>query len=164
TEGKVLMDGIPITEYNIEDYRRKFSVVSQDIHLFMGTVKNNITFDDQADIDFNRDERLKFCTETIENWDNHYETQVGSEGTKLSGGERQKIALLRALNRKSTILVLDEPSSNYDQDSEKEFDRYIQENTDYDFYFIVTHRKNILSHMDKVLELENKNCVSASAQ
>ncbi len=155
TEGEILMDGIPITEYSIEDYRRKFSVVSQDIHLFQGTVKSNITFDNQADIDFVRDEQLKFCTETIEGWDNHYETQVGSEGTKLSGGERQKIALLRALHRKSEILVLDEPTSNYDKESDEEFNRYIQENTDYDFYFIVTHRKGILSCVDKVLVLEN---------
>jgi ABC-type bacteriocin/lantibiotic exporter with double-glycine peptidase domain len=155
TEGAILMDGIPITEYNIEDYRQKFSVVSQDIHLFQGTVKDNITFDNQADIAFNKDERLKFCTETIESWENQYETQVGSEGTKLSGGERQKIALLRALHRKSAILVLDEPTSNYDKESDDEFNRYIQKNTDYDFYFIVTHRKDILSRVDKVLILEN---------
>ncbi len=153
TEGEILIEGIPITEYNIEDYRQKFSVVSQDIHLFKGTVKNNITFDDQTDIAFSKDERLKFCTETIESWEHHYETQVGSEGTKLSGGERQKIALLRALHRKSEILVLDEPTSNYDKESDEEFNRYIQENTDYDFYFIVTHRKGILSFVDKVLVL-----------
>jgi ATP-binding cassette subfamily B protein len=155
TEGEILADGIPITEYNIEDYRQKFSVVSQDIHLFRGTVKDNITLDEKADIAFNKDERLKFCTETIESWDNHYETQVGSEGAKLSGGERQKIALLRALHRKSEILVLDEPTSNYDKESDEEFNRYIQENKDYDFYFIVTHRKGILSSVDKVLVLEN---------
>lgn len=155
TEGEILMDGIPIMEYNIEDYRQKFSVVSQDIHLFKGTVKDNITFDEKVDIDFNKDDRLRFCTETIESWDNHYETQVGNEGTKLSGGERQKIALIRALHRKSEIIILDEPTSNYDKGSDDEFNRYIQENTDYGFYFIVTHRKDILSYMDRVLVLEN---------
>lgn len=153
TEGEIFMDGIPITEYNIEDYRRKFSVVSQDVHLFHGTVKENITFDIDADIAFNENHRLKFCTETIENWDKHYETQIGNDGIKLSGGERQKVALLRALYRKSEILVLDEPTSNYDKDSDEEFDRYIQENTDYDFYFIVTHHIDFLPHMDKVLDL-----------
>jgi ABC-type bacteriocin/lantibiotic exporter with double-glycine peptidase domain len=155
TEGEILMDGIPISDFNIEDYRQKFSVVSQDIHLFKGTVKDNITFDDKADVAFNKDERLKFCAETIESWDKNYETQVGSEGTKLSGGERQKIALLRALNRKSEILVLDEPTSNYDKSSNEEFNLFMRENTDYDFYFFVTHRKGILSSVDKVLVLEN---------
>lgn len=156
TEGEILMDGIPVTEYNIEDYRRKFSVVSQDVHLFKGTVKDNITFDDKVDITFNRDERLKFCTETIESWDNHYKTQVGSEGTKLSGGERQKIALLRALHRRSAILALDEPTSSYDKVSDEEFNRYLQESAEYDFYFIVTHHKGVLSSVDKVLVLEDK--------
>lgn len=163
TEGEILMDGIPITEFNIEDYRQKFSVVSQDIHLFKGTVKDNITFDDKANIAFNKEERLKFCTESIENWDNHYETHVGSEGTKMSGGERQKIALLRALHRKSAVLVLDEPTSNYDKESDEEFNHFIRDNTDYDFYFIVTHRKDILACVDKVLFLENgKACENVS--
>jgi ABC-type bacteriocin/lantibiotic exporter with double-glycine peptidase domain len=154
TEGEILMDGIPIAEYNIEEYRRQFSVVSQDIHLFEGTVKENITFDKDAYIECHDNPRLKSCTETIEGWEKQYETSVGSDGAKLSGGERQKIALLRALYRKSSILILDEPTSNYDKDSDAEFDKYIRENTDYDFYFIVTHRKTLLPFMDKVLELQ----------
>lgn len=153
TGGEILLDGIPITTYNIEDYRRIFSVVSQDIHLFQGTVKDNITFDENSDIAFAKDPLLKFCTETIENWDKQYETQVGNDGTKLSGGERQKIALLRALYHKSKVLILDEATSSYDIDSDKEFNQYIQENRDYDFYIVVTHRKGLVSHMDKVLEL-----------
>ena len=157
TKGEILVDDIPISEYNVEDYRQKFSVVTQDIHLFKGTVKDNITFDKEAQLSINKDSRLKFCTETIESWDHNYETEVGSEGTKLSGGERQKIALLRALNRKSEILVLDEPTSNYDKASDNEFNDFIKKNKDFDFYFIVTHRNGILSHVDKMLRLENGN-------
>ena len=157
TDGMILIDGIPISEYNIEAYRHKFSVVSQEIHLFKGTIKENVILGGEADISFDEDERLKFCTETIESWEHHYETLVGNEGTKLSGGERQKIALLRALHRKSNILVLDEPTSNYDKESVEEFNRYIQEDNSYDFYFIVTHREDILSHVDKVILLENGN-------
>jgi ABC-type bacteriocin/lantibiotic exporter with double-glycine peptidase domain len=155
TEGVILMDGIPVSEFNIEDYRLKFSVVSQDIHLFKGTVKDNITFDDQVDVAFNKDERLRFCAETIESWDKNYETQVGSEGAKLSGGERQKIALLRALSRKTEILVLDEPTSNYDKESEDYFNEFIRDNADYGFYFIITHRSAVLEAVDRVIELEN---------
>jgi ABC-type bacteriocin/lantibiotic exporter with double-glycine peptidase domain len=153
TKGEILVDGTPIGEYSTEEFRRKFSVVSQDIHLFRGTVKENITFDKTAEIAYNQDARLKFCTEVIESWDKGYETPVGNDGTKLSGGERQKIALLRALRRKAEILVLDEATSSYDKASDAEFNRYIRECTDYGFYFIVTHRKDILPHMDKVLEL-----------
>jgi ABC-type bacteriocin/lantibiotic exporter with double-glycine peptidase domain len=156
SSGEILIDGVPTTEYNIEDYRRKFSVVTQDIHLFNRSIKENITFNANATITAADDELLKFCTEMIEGWGNKYETQVGSEGTKLSGGERQKIALLRALYRKTDILVLDEPTSNYDRESEQEFNRWLQHNNDYDFYFIVTHRKDVLSCADKVLMLQDE--------
>ena len=137
SEGEILVDDVPINTYNIEDYRHKFSVVTQDIHLFKGSVRENITLNESETI--NKDMRLKFCTEVIENWAQNYETQVGSEGMKLSGGERQKLALLRALNRKSQILILDEPTSNYDKCSAIEFNEFIKKNRDYDFYFIITH-------------------------
>jgi ATP-binding cassette subfamily B protein len=156
TDGEILVNGTSISEYDIVDYRRKFSVVTQGIHLFNGTIDDNIDLDGKKDIaSIKKDRRLDFCIETIEGWDDRYATHVGSEGSKLSGGEQQKIALLRALNRQSEILVLDEPTSNYDKESDEEFNRYIQENNDYNFYFIVTHRRKILSGMDRVLLLEN---------
>jgi ATP-binding cassette subfamily B protein len=156
TDGEILVNGISISEYGIEDYRRKFSVVTQAIHLFNGTIDENIDLDRKKNVSsVKKYKHLDFCVETIESWDDGYETQVGSEGAKLSGGERQKIALLRALNRQSEILVLDEPTSNYDKESDEEFNRYIQENNDYNFYFIVTHRQKILSGMDRVILLEN---------
>jgi len=153
-KGEIFMDGVLITEYNIEEYRRKFSVVSQDTHLFKGTIKDNIVLDEESSHDADADDRLKFCTEVIEGWEHQYDTDVGSEGVKLSGGERQKVALLRALNRKTDILVLDEPTSNYDIESETEFNRFILEDMNYGFCFIVTHRKDILINMDKVITVE----------
>jgi len=57
------------------------------------------------------------------------------------------------LNRKTEILILDEPTSNYDKESEEEFNDFISENTDYDFYIIITHRKEILSNIDKIIDL-----------
>ena len=154
TSGEIQIDGIPIQDYNIEDYRNKFSVVTQDIHLFQGTVRDNITFDSNT-FEFTSNETIKFCTDVIEKWDKAYETEAGSSGMKLSGGERQKIALLRALNHKTSILILDEATSNYDTESENAFNEFIKHNTDYDFYFIITHRKEILNNVDKVLYLSN---------
>jgi len=153
--GEILMNGTPITEFEIEEYRQKFSTVYQNIHLFKGTVKDNITFNENSNFELVEDVCLRFCTEAIESWENQYETQVGSEGAKLSGGEQQKIALLRALYRKSEILILDEPTSNYDKDSDEEFWEYLQGNADYGFYFIVTHHRDIFSYVDKVLVIED---------
>ena len=153
TEGEILIDGAPITQYNIEDYRLRFSVVSQDIHLFKGTVRGNITFDEGAEDDFTESDKLQTCMEFVNNLEDKYETQVGADGAKLSGGERQKIALRRALHRKSQILLLDEPTSNYNRESEEEFNRFFLENDDYGFYFIVTHQEDILPYIDKVITL-----------
>ena len=153
SDGVIRMDGISISEYNIEEYRKKFSVVVQNIHLFRGTVKGNITLDDRTAIFSER--CIPFCDKAIRRLDKQYDTSVGSEGTKLSGGEKQKIGLLRALHRKAEILILDEASSNYDKESEACFNLFIETNHDYGFYFIVTHRKELLAHMDKIIYLSD---------
>ena len=153
SSGDILIDGRPIQEYNIEAYRNKISVVSQDIHLFRGTVKENIVLDEETSCDLGA--YPAFCTEAINKLENQFDTTVGIDGTKLSGGEKQKVALLRALNRKAEILVLDEASSNYDKESEETFNLFIKENTDYDFYFIVTHRKEILAYVDKIIHISH---------
>ena len=153
TVGEILIDGAPITQYNIEDYRQMFSIVSQDIHLFKGTVMSNITFDDGAEDDFQVSDKLKTCMEFVDNLEGKYITQVGADGTKLSGGERQKIALRRALYRKSQVLILDEPTSNYNRESEVEFNKFFLDNDDYGFYFIVTHQEDVLPYIDKIVTL-----------
>lgn len=153
SSGEVLINGIPIQEYNIDAYRNKISVVSQDIHLFHGTIKENIVLDKETA--FTPGNSPTFCTEAMEKLENQFDTAVGSDGTKLSGGEKQKVALLRALNRKAAILVLDEASSHYDKESEDAFNLFIKENTDYDFYFIVTHRNDILKYVDKIIHISH---------
>lgn len=153
TSGEILIDGIPIQEYNIEAYRKKISAVLQDVHLFGGSVRENILLDEEALFDPNR--QPPFCTEAVNRLEKQFDTQVGSDGAKLSGGEKQKVALLRALNRRAEILILDEASANYDKESEEAFHLFIREHTDYGFYFIVTHRKEILAYADKVICLSH---------
>jgi len=150
--GEILINGVPISSFNIAEYREKISVVSQDIHLFKGTVYENITLG--CDVQIDKD-KLRFCTEAIEALENQFETQVGNDGAKLSGGERKKIALLRAFSRKSSILVLDEPTSNYDKGSEESFSKLICENSDYAFYFVITHRRDSLDYADKIITIED---------
>lgn len=164
TSGEIILDGLPASIYNIEDYRKKFSVVSQDIHIFKGSVIENIVPNDEQLIDLDNCSFPRFCTETIEKLESGYETNVGIDGTKLSGGERQKIALMRALDRKTDILVLDEPTSNYDAESETEFNEFLNTNFDYGFIFIITHRGEILDLVDKVIELEEGTIVHTTTK
>ena len=153
TEGKILLNGMPIEGYDVESYRKEFSVVTQDIHLFRGTVKDNICLDGKPLI-LEQGKGCDFCTDFIERWNDGYWPQVGSGGTKLSGGERQKIALLRAIHRQARILVLDEPTSSYDRESDQMFNQFLWENKDYDFYFVVTHRKEVLEYADKIIHVD----------
>ena len=83
-----------------------------------------------------------------------FETVIGANGARLSGGEKQKIALLRALNSDARILILDEATANYDKQSDAMFNDFIMNNHDFDFYIIVSHRKEILSYADKVINVE----------
>lgn len=144
SSGEIHINGTPIKEYNVEDYRKHFSVVMQDVHLFNGTILENIQISNNelCNEDFN------FCTEAVEKLEQKYETPVGTNGTKLSGGEKQKVALLRALNRKSEILILDEASANYDKDAEKKFIRFLKENKNYKYYFVITHNPEIMQAID----------------
>lgn len=152
TSGQILINGQSVDEINIESYRKAFSVVMQDVHLFQGTVKDNIIADEGVE-DY---KVVEFCQSMIEGLENGFDTHVGNDGAKLSGGERQKVAFLRALNRKARILVMDEPTSNYDMESENQFNDFIRDNTDFDFYFVITHRKEILESVDKVIMIGEK--------
>ncbi len=155
SKGGIYINGVPAEAYNVTDYRKHFSVVMQDIHLFKGTVMDNISLGHSGINSVIYDPRLRFCTDTIEGWDKQYETEIGSDGMKLSGGERQKVALLRALSRRSDILILDEPTSNYDMESEEQFNEFISSSLDYNFVFIITHRKEILNKVDKILTVHD---------
>ncbi len=156
TEGQILFNNISISEFNIEDYRNLFSVVRQDIHLFKGTIHENVF----CSLEENQDSRLNdfeysFCRELINNWEETAKISVGQDGAKLSGGEKQKVALIRALQKKTKILVLDEPTSNYDKHSEQCLEEFIKNNNDYDFYFIVSHHKETLGFVDRILTVEH---------
>ena len=153
--GEIFIDDIPIQEYNIEDYRAKFSIVTQNIHLFQGTIKENITLGKYDDLQFHNAELTQFCTETIEKWEDNYNTIVGNDGQKLSGGERQKIALLRALHHSASILILDEPTSNFDTKSQQGFNQFLQRSDDFDFYILITHDSSIFPYLDRIYRLEN---------
>ena len=153
SSGEIRIDSISIQEYNIASYRKNFSAVLQDVHLFDGTVKENIILNGESL--YHPDWFPKYCVKAVGKLENQFDTAVGSEGDKLSGGEKQKVALLRALNRKTNILALDEASANYDKESEKEFQRFIKNNKEYDFYFIVTHKKELLEYADKIIYLSH---------
>ena len=154
TEGQILFDGASIDSFGIENYRDTFSVVSQDIHLFGGTIEDNICIKNKTDLSHLNREGMDFATDFISESEDGFDTIIGANGARLSGGEKQKIALLRALNSNARILILDEATANYDKQSDAMFNDFIMNNHDFDFYIIVSHRKEILNYADKVINIE----------
>lgn len=155
TSGTIYMDDIDIEMLNINDYRDLFSVMSQSVHLFNTSIEDNIKMNGTIS-----ETRIKkSCNKSdasgfIDKLQDRFKTEVGYNGAKLSGGERQKVALARALAKKAPILILDEATSNYDYESEQLFNRVVRETTEYPFIITVTHRPDILKIVDKILVLD----------
>lgn len=160
TYGKILLDGTDINKINLRDYRKLIAVVSQDVYLFNGTIKENIdvlSLTPQCKIyTFTK----KSCAhEFIDKMPDKYESIIGNEGLNLSGGERQKIAMARALMKDSKILILDEATSNYDTSSEVQiFKSLTKDNVDERTIIVITHKPDILKLMDKIIMID-EGCI-----
>lgn len=150
--GKIRLDGIDIQTLGLNDYRKLFAIVSQEIYLFHTDIKENIILGEKKG-----EERFQQITKAcgvdsfVEAFPNGYHTMVGDHGSKLSGGQRQKVAMARALMRDAKIIILDEATSNYDRKSEQEIFERIRENCKDRTMIIITHRLDILESMDKII-------------
>ncbi len=155
-EGRILIDGIDINDIKLRDYRSLISVVSQDLYLFNTTIENNISIGIKHDSTIiNEAAKKSGAYDFIKDMPLKYKSQVGRDGSKLSGGQRQKIAMARAFARKSKILVLDEATANYDAQSEA----YVNQILTTDFIdstvIVISHKPDILSKVDKIWFLSN---------
>ena len=154
--GEILINGINIENIDIEQNREIFAVVAQNVHLFNKTILQNIFLENGIKKDIYYFEKLKknqlFCF--IEKFPENWKTLVGIGGNKLSGGERQKIVLMRELVSNGKVLVLDEATSSYDLVSEKMFNDLVLECNKFDCEIIITHRDSILEQMDKIIVLD----------
>lgn len=154
TKGKILLAGDGILNISLEEYRDLFSVVSQDVYLFNDTIRNNICLykqvDDSLILDACKDSGL---TEFIAEVSLDY--SVGQNGTMLSGGQKQKIALARALIHDRPIVVFDEATSSTDACSEQQINALLHTRLKDKTVIVITHKKEILSEMDQIVVLED---------
>ena len=151
--GQILINNINIDNINIHSYRENICTVLQTDDLFKGTIEDNITVYKRYNLPMELLNLNLFSF--INKYHSGIDTKIESKSSGVSGGEKQKIALLRALNKSGLILVLDEPTSNYDQESEEEFIKLISE-LKYDIIIIVTHSEKIVNIANKVIKLEKR--------
>lgn len=155
-KGRILIDGIDINDIKLRDYRSLISVVSQDLYLFNTSIEDNISIGIKHDKSKIKEAAIKSgAYDFIKDMPLKYKSQVGRNGSKLSGGQRQKIAMARAFARKSKILILDEATANYDAKSEA----YVNQILTTDFIdstvIVISHKPDILSQVDKIWFINN---------
>lgn len=157
TDGAILIDGNPLTSYDLQNLRHNISLVSQEISLFDDTIYNNIRYGDiqSTEQDIIAAAKSAGAHEFIKALHNGYETFVGENGTRLSGGQRQRIAIARAILKNAPILLLDEATSALDSESEKHiqdaFSVLEQDKTS----LVVAHRLSTIVDADLIYVLDN---------
>jgi ATP-binding cassette subfamily B protein len=157
TSGRVLVDGHDVRDYRIDDLRRAIGVVTQDVFLFSDSLEENINV---TDLPVGAEEvqeatRLSGVYKNIMEFQDEFSTVVGERGVTLSGGEKQRVTIARAILKKPRILVLDDALSAVDADTEKHILDNIAGFETRPTTIVISNRISALRHMDKVLVLDN---------
>ena len=154
--GKIIMDGQSIHDFNINSLREKISLVSQETTLFDDTVKNNISY---AKLGASNEEIMlaaknSYADEFIQKLPKRYETIIGENGVRLSGGEKQRLSIARAMLKKSYIILLDEATSSLDSDTEAKIQNAITLLTKNKTTVVIAHRLSTIlnAHMIYVIK------------
>jgi len=163
TEGTIQLDNTDYQQINPDDLRQQIGYVSQDVTLFYGSIKYNITvgapfIDDQELLEA---AKIAGVTSFTNPHPEGFDRQVGEKGNALSGGQRQAVALARAILLKPHLIILDEPTSNMDDNSEKRLKHYLmQQLTDKDTLLLITHKMSMLELVDRIIVIENGTVVA----
>ncbi|MQA89474.1 MAG: ATP-binding cassette domain-containing protein [Gemmatimonas sp.] len=156
-QGTIALDGLPISDFRLEDLRGAIGLVSQDVFLFHGTVRENITYGSwsASEDEVRRAARLAEAEEFIVKLPRGYETVVGERGQKLSGGQRQRIAIARAILKDPAILVLDEATSAVDNETEAAIQRSLERISRDRTTIAIAHRLSTIRNADSIVVLED---------
>jgi len=162
TEGEILINGVPTNKFNIEDYYTMFSAVFQDIHLLPVSIAKNVALCNEEEIDYTKLEdkvKLAGLYEKIDQLPDGYNSilmkSVHENATDLSGGEKQKLALARALYKDGSIIVLDEPTAALDPIAENQMYLKYKELTAGRTSVFISHRLSSTRFCDRIFYIEN---------
>ncbi len=157
SQGRILLDGMPLNDIHLRDLRRSIGLVSQDVFLFHGTVRENIAY---GRIDASNDEIIAAAQaaeahEFIQELPQGYDTVVGERGQKLSGGQRQRLSIARAVLKDPAILILDEATSSVDNETEAAIQRSMEQIAAGRTTLVIAHRLSTVVNADWIYVLEN---------
>ncbi len=161
TNGKILIDGIDIKELRVSDLRKQMGIVTQETVLFNETVFNNIAYG-LSDTPIERVievAKIANAHEFIENMQDGYNTVIGEKGTKISGGQRQRLSIARALLKNPPIMIFDEATSALDNESEVLVQEAIEHLMKERTTFVIAHRLSTIRNADKIIVMDKGKIV-----
>ena len=161
-EGEIMIDNLSIYRTKIRSLRNNISFVSQDTNLFDDTIKNNISYADMdaTDEEIYRAAELSFASEFIEKLKDKYETKIGENGIRLSGGEKQRLSIARAILKKSRIILLDEATSSLDAETEDKIQKAIHYLTKDKTTIVIAHRLSTILNSDNIYVVDSGKIVA----
>jgi len=162
TSGNITIDNQSIYKSTIYSLRKNISLVSQDTTLFDDTIKNNIAY---ANLNANQEEieaaaKYSYANEFIDKLPNKYDTMIGENGVRLSGGEKQRLSIARAILKKSPIILLDEATSSLDAETESKIQKAINFLTKNRTTIVIAHRLSTILNSDKIYVIDGGKIIS----
>ena len=162
-EGNIEIDKQDISKINLNSLRKEISIVDQNVTLFDDTVLNNIKY---ANPDASLEEIYEaaenaMCKDFIENLENKYETRIGENGVKLSGGEKQRLSIARAFLKKSKIILLDEATSSLDSETEEKIQSALNKLILNKTTIVIAHRLSTILNSDKIYVVDQGKIVDS---
>lgn len=162
-KGCVSLGGVDVKEYSMDSLMRNFSFVFQSVYLFQDTIANNIRFG-QPDAPMEKvieAAKKACCHDFIMALPDGYETIIGEGGASLSGGEKQRISIARAIMKDAPIIILDEATANVDPESEQELTAAIEALTKEKTILMIAHRLKTVRHADNILVIDGGKIVQS---
>ena len=163
TYGSIHVDKQDISKFNLSSLRSQISIVDQNTTLFDDTVFNNIKYarPEATNEEVYEASEQSMCTEFINNLENSYETMIGENGVKLSGGEKQRLSIARAFLKKSKLILLDEATSSLDSKTEEKIQKALEKLTLDKTTIVIAHRLSTILNSDKIYVVDNGKIIDS---
>ena len=162
TDGDILIDNQSIYNLTVNSLRKNISLVSQDTTLFDDTVKNNIAYanSEASDDDIINASKEALAHDFIENLPNKYDTRIGEDGVRISGGEKQRLSIARAILKKTPIILLDEATSSLDAETEDKIQKGLNHLIKDKTTLVIAHRLSTILNSEKIFVLDKGELVA----
>jgi subfamily B ATP-binding cassette protein MsbA len=166
TQGAICIDGVDIRDASIASLRDQIAIVTQEPILFNDSIRNNIAYGNRkaSEADIRTAAQAAYAYDFVRNFPDGFDTNIGELGTRLSGGEKQRICIARALLKDAPILILDEATSSLDTESEALVQKALENLMKGRTTFVIAHRLSTIGYANRIIVLKDGEIVEQGSQ